>query len=77
MHALLAMLPHHKWKARPNQKDNALQEASTLSDFASENIVSVHEVIEALDVEKSKIFKFEATLENIKEAMASEYRKET
>jgi hypothetical protein len=41
------------------------------------NIVSVHEVTGALDVAKSKIIELEVTLENIKEAMASEYRKET
>jgi hypothetical protein len=41
------------------------------------NIVSFHEVAGALDVAKSRITELEVTLENIKETMASEYRRET
>jgi hypothetical protein len=64
-----------KWKVGLDLKDKALQAASTLIYFIGVNIVSFHEVTGALDATKSKINELDVTLENIKEAMASEYTK--
>jgi hypothetical protein len=40
------------------------------------DIVLVHEVVGVLDASKAKIIQLDITLETIREAMASEHRKE-
>jgi len=65
-----------KWKVGPDVKDNALQVTSSLSDFFGVNIVSVHDVVIALDVKKSRVAEMETTLATIKESTASEKTKE-
>jgi len=50
-----------KWKEGPYHKDNAIQEASTLSAFTTVNIMLVHEVIEAIDTTKYRVIELEIT----------------
>jgi hypothetical protein len=42
-----------KWKAGPDPKNNAIHTTSKLSAFLGVNIVSVHEVVVALDTKNS------------------------
>jgi hypothetical protein len=64
-----------KGKFGPGLKDNEIQAASVLGDFADVNIVSVHKVAGELNVVKYRINELETILETIKGAMSSEYRK--
>jgi hypothetical protein len=63
-------------KQGPDPKDNALQASSTLNAFVGANVMSVYEVTTTLDTTKVRIVELEASIDTIKENVASEFRKE-
>jgi len=65
-----------RWKPGPDPNDNALQASSTLNSFIGANVMSVYEVKTTLDTTKERIVELEASIDTIKEDVASEFKKE-
>jgi hypothetical protein len=53
-----------------------IQTTSTLNAFTGANVMSMYEVAEALDISRTRVVELEASMNTIKERLASEFKKE-
>jgi hypothetical protein len=60
-----------RWKVGPNPKENTIQTTSILNAFASTNSMQVYEMVETLDMSKSRITELETAIYTIKEALTN------
>jgi hypothetical protein len=64
-----------KWKAGPDPKENVIHATSTLNVFTGENVMSVYEVAEALDMSKERVVELDVSMDTIRDNVASEFIK--